>query len=109
MHSKVYMCWISLYEKYTAGTCVVYAQGTVYMYYGLTNFYQNHRRYVRSRDDNQLHGYMLSPGDLNDDCDPYKQGSSNGSSFGYAPCGAIANSLFNGKARSFATHNACTK
>ncbi|KAL8572781.1 hypothetical protein ACOMHN_030363 [Nucella lapillus] len=69
--------------------------GTVYMYYGLTNFYQNHRRYVRSRDDNQLHGDVMSPGDLNKDCDPYRTTSNNSQTFGYAPCGAIANSLFN--------------
>ena len=81
---------------------LVSLQGTVYMYYGLTNFYQNHRRYVRSRDDNQLHGEMLSPGDLNDDCEPYKEGTNGtGTSFGYAPCGAIANSLFNGTSRGF--------
>ncbi|GFS09751.1 cell cycle control protein 50A [Elysia marginata] len=67
----------------------------VYVYYGLTNFYQNHRRYVRSRDDDQLHGDSVSPGSLNDDCDPYKTTSINGTTFGYAPCGAIANSLFN--------------
>ena len=74
------------------------------MYYGMTNFYQNHRRYVRSRDDDQLHGDMLSPGDLNDDCDPYKETSNNGSNFGYAPCGAIANSLFNGMSWFFYLH-----
>ncbi|CAL1541280.1 unnamed protein product [Lymnaea stagnalis] len=68
---------------------------SVYIYYGLTNFYQNHRRYVRSRDDDQLHGGAKSPGGLNDDCDPYKTKTENGSTFGYAPCGAIANSLFN--------------
>ena len=28
----------------------------IYMYYKLTNYYQNHRRYVRSRDDLQLRG-----------------------------------------------------
>ncbi|RUS76761.1 hypothetical protein EGW08_015468 [Elysia chlorotica] len=67
----------------------------VYVYYGLTNFYQNHRRYVRSRDDDQLHGSGVSPGSLNTDCDPYKTTSINGSTYGYAPCGAIANSLFN--------------
>ena len=69
----------------------------MYVYYGLTNFYQNHRRYVRSRDDDQLHGDGVSPGSLNTDCDPYKTTSINGSTYGYAPCGAIANSLFNGR------------
>jgi hypothetical protein len=28
----------------------------VYFYYGLSNFYQNHRQYVKSRADKQLHG-----------------------------------------------------
>ncbi|KAF3850336.1 hypothetical protein F7725_020055 [Dissostichus mawsoni] len=31
-------------------------QSNVYVYYGLSNFYQNHRRYVKSRDDSQLNG-----------------------------------------------------
>jgi len=30
------------------------------MYYGLSNFYQNHRRYVKSRDDSQLNGDLNS-------------------------------------------------
>ena len=30
--------------------------GDVYFYYALSNFYQNHRRYVRSRNDEQLLG-----------------------------------------------------
>ena len=30
--------------------------GKVFIYYGLTNFYQNHRRYVKSRSDAQLLG-----------------------------------------------------
>ncbi len=34
----------------------LYPQSNVFMYYGLSNFYQNHRRYVKSRDDSQLNG-----------------------------------------------------
>lgn len=64
-------------------------EGPVYMYYGLTNFYQNHRRYVKSRDDSQLLGNIENP--PNNDCDPYKT-DSNGKNI--VPCGAIANSLF---------------
>ncbi|CAG5129936.1 unnamed protein product, partial [Candidula unifasciata] len=71
---------------------------SVYIYYGLTNYYQNHRRYVRSRDDNQLHGDTMSPGSLIDDCDPYRTTEINKTGYGYAPCGAIANSLFNAHA-----------
>ena len=63
------------------------------MYYGLTNYYQNHRRYVRSRDDNQLLG---NKGQLTSDCNPYVYAEVNRTDVPYAPCGAIANSLFNG-------------
>lgn len=51
---------------------------------------QNHRRYVRSRDDLQLHGQLN--GKVSSDCDPF--GTFNDTPI--APCGAIANSLFNG-------------
>jgi hypothetical protein len=59
------------------------------MYYRLTNFYQNHRRYVTSRDDNQLSG---DPRSVSSDCDPFDR---DGDGVPYAPCGMIANSLFN--------------
>lgn len=63
--------------------------GKVYMYYGLTNYYQNHRRYVKSRDDDQLLGRLDQP--PSSDCIPFDK---NGDKY-VAPCGAIANSLFN--------------
>lgn len=63
--------------------------GKVYMYYGLSNFYQNHRRYVKSRDDDQLLGRLS--GTPSSDCEPFAK--VNGKPI--APCGAIANSLFN--------------
>jgi hypothetical protein len=67
-------------------------EGQVFLYYGLTNFYQNHRRYVKSRSDKQLYGDLVSiPGD---DCSPFLH-LPNNSTYYYAPCGAIANSLFN--------------
>ncbi|TRY74451.1 hypothetical protein TCAL_10090 [Tigriopus californicus] len=64
-------------------------EGEVYMYYGLTNFYQNHRRYVKSRDDSQLLGNVLS--DPTTECSPFDKDPSGNK---YVPCGAIANSLF---------------
>ncbi|EDV92215.1 GH24164 [Drosophila grimshawi] len=65
-------------------------QGDVYMYYGLTNYYQNHRRYVKSRDDEQLLGHLsLTP---SSDCTPFAYADNDKP---IAPCGAIANSLFN--------------
>lgn len=64
----------------------------VYLYYGLKNFYQNHRRYVKSRDDNQLLGRAVSS--VNSECSPFDKPPGSSGIF-YAPCGAIANSLFN--------------
>lgn len=64
--------------------------GDVFMYYGLTNFYQNHRRYVKSRDDNQLLGEFSKT--VSTDCIPFNE---NGNGEPIVPCGAIANSLFN--------------
>lgn len=61
----------------------------VFIYYGLTNYYQNHRRYVKSRDDSQLLGDLSK---VSTDCKPYDY---NEDSVPIAPCGAIANSLFN--------------
>lgn len=66
-------------------------EGKVYMYYGLSNYYQNHRRYVKSRDDNQLLGRLENP--VSTDCMPFHK--DNGVPI--APCGAIANSMFSDK------------
>ncbi|XP_053971044.1 cell cycle control protein 50A isoform X2 [Hylaeus anthracinus] len=63
--------------------------GKIYMYYGLTNFYQNHRRYVKSRDDNQLLGKLSD--EVSGDCGPFAFDANNTP---IVPCGAIANSLF---------------
>jgi len=70
----------------------------VYMYYGLQNFYQNHRRYVASRNDQQLRGESVSAGSLSD-CDPRLSNSTSDSPTldeVYFPCGLIAWSVFNG-------------
>ena len=68
-------------------------EGDVFFYYGLTDFYQNHRRYVRSRDDSQLNGKLTKT--VNSNCKPFdKVKEGNKSALPIAPCGAIANSLF---------------
>ena len=41
----------------------------IYVYYQLDNFYQNHRRYVKSRDNEQLYGTYKSSDQLST-CDP---------------------------------------
>ncbi len=67
----------------------------VFLYYGLTNFYQNHRRYVKSRDDKQLLGQISSTPST--DCKPFDIEDG----LPVVPCGAIANSLFSDRIRLF--------
>ncbi|XP_019393194.1 PREDICTED: cell cycle control protein 50A [Crocodylus porosus] len=66
-------------------------ESNVFMYYGLSNFYQNHRRYVKSRDDSQLNGDNGSLLNPSKECEPYRTSENKP----IAPCGAIANSMFN--------------
>ncbi|KAL1413115.1 alkylphosphocholine resistance protein lem3 [Vanrija albida] len=64
----------------------------VFLYYKLTNYYQNHRRYVQSFDTDQLRGKWRSASDLNGaNCKPLTSKDDKP----YYPCGLIANSLFN--------------
>jgi hypothetical protein len=65
----------------------------IYVYYELTNFYQNHRRYVKSRSDAQLAGtvYTDPSSSLLFDCDPLR---ARGGKVLH-PCGLMANSYFN--------------
>lgn len=62
----------------------------VYVYYELDNFYQNHRRYVKSRNDQQLRGDKATG---LSSCDPIQ--TVNGGADTIVPCGLIAWSLFN--------------
>jgi LEM3 (ligand-effect modulator 3) family / CDC50 family len=65
----------------------------VLLYYRLTQFFQNHRRYVKSYDANQMKGVAVSDSSIkNGGCDPLTV-DENGKP--YYPCGLIANSLFN--------------
>jgi len=65
--------------------------GPLYIYYELQNFYQNHRRYVKSRSPTQLMGLVSSSDVPSVECDPL---SKNGSLLLH-PCGLIAHSFFN--------------
>jgi len=83
----------------------------VYFYYHLANYYQNHRRYVKSRDPKQQRGYYMPYDKVKASCDPivqikdlwpYQQKDLNGVKFTNLddvaiPCGLIAKSLFNDK------------
>lgn len=66
-----------------------------FLYYALSNFYQNHRRYVRSRNDWQLNGYTKL--ETLTSCMPFDRAldEKRNQTMLVAPCGAIANSIFN--------------
>lgn len=66
----------------------------MFFYYALRNFYQNHRRYVRSKSDSQLYGTHVSPNSLTS-CQPYATFTNETKTYAILPCGMIANSLFN--------------
>jgi len=65
-------------------------KGPVYVYYQLDNFYQNHRRYVKSRSDKQLRS---KAGEL--DISTCKPEATTANNSPIVPCGLIAWSLFN--------------
>lgn len=67
-------------------------KGPLYLFYKLTNFYQNHREYVNSYDWSQLQGYAVKASDLSSDCSPLKTNSEGKIIY---PCGLISNSMFN--------------
>ena len=84
-------------------------QAPVFFYYELHNFYQNHRRYIKSRSTSQLAGSNLPVSSISSDCDPVVLNSDLNvllamdnktplvPSAPANPCGLIAKSLFNGK------------
>lgn len=76
----------------------------VFLYYRLTNFYQNHRKYVKSLSYNQLHGDVITPQEAASSCTPV---STNEKGQVYYPCGLIANSMFNGKLVLALIYKAC--
>ncbi|KAK0400136.1 hypothetical protein QR680_003372 [Steinernema hermaphroditum] len=63
--------------------------GDVVFFYGLSNFYQNLRQYIASRNDQQLFGDLESV----ENCAPYEKDETSGLKI--APCGSVANSMFN--------------
>lgn len=75
-----------------------YMASPVFVYYELTNFYQNHRRYVKSRDDDQLAaGDSVQTGSsaYSTNCDPWVYSTYNSTNMQLYPCGLVARSVFN--------------
>ncbi len=64
----------------------------VYVYYELHNFYQNHRRYVKSRSDEQIRGDAAGAQSV---CEPKVMTGEDGAKVEVSPCGLIAWSYFN--------------
>ncbi|KAF9909521.1 hypothetical protein EC991_008503 [Linnemannia zychae] len=68
----------------------------VFVYYRLSNFYQNHRRYVKSVDAKQLSGVARTAPELSGgSCDPLAVVKDGETQYPIYPCGLIANSMFN--------------
>lgn len=67
----------------------------IYMYYHLTNFFQNHRKYVESYDLEQLKGIAVEPDNVDDNCRPLRFVGEGDNQKTVYPCGLIANSFFN--------------
>uniref|UniRef100_A0A182HR99 Uncharacterized protein n=1 Tax=Anopheles arabiensis TaxID=7173 RepID=A0A182HR99_ANOAR len=65
----------------------------VYFYYALENFHQNHRQFVISRDDGQLRGDVLKAPSPR--CHPLDYVRRDNRTLPVAPCGLIANAIFN--------------
>ena len=63
------------------------------IYYGMKNYYQNHRRYISSLDIDQLRSNRPLNQNPSSDCRPLV---TNHESLPIVPCGLIANSWFNG-------------
>jgi hypothetical protein len=78
-------------------------EAPVFLYYELSNFYQNHRRYVASRDDDQLaagDSVNTDPSAYSTNCEPwyqstYADASDVKSNYQFYPCGLVARSVFN--------------
>lgn len=68
-------------------------KGPIFMYYRLTEFYQNHRQYIKNFYDLQLRGQIVSTSTLSTNCAPLDFSHDGKIIF---PCGLIANSMFNG-------------
>ncbi|XP_035024892.1 cell cycle control protein 50B [Hippoglossus stenolepis] len=66
-------------------------EGPLFFYYGLSNYFQNYRKYSVSKDLAQLSGDLGNFKETSDDCSPYAYSDKKP----IVPCGSVANSMFN--------------
>ncbi|KAI8986038.1 CDC50/LEM3 family [Pilobolus umbonatus] len=69
--------------------------GPIFMYYRLTNFYQNHRQYIKNFDAEQFNGKSVDKSTLNVNCVKMDSVLIQNNDYIIYPCGLIANSMFN--------------
>ncbi|CAL8289804.1 unnamed protein product [Gadus morhua 'NCC'] len=67
-------------------------EGPVFVYYGLSNYFQNYRKYGASKDAAQLTGDLAYFTEPSTSCVPYQRDAKDKP---IVPCGSIANSMFN--------------
>jgi hypothetical protein len=70
----------------------------IWMYYHLEGFFQNHRKYLKSRSADQLKAKSSPPKTSSqelDECEPWVTSIVNDQEFVNYPCGIIAQSIFN--------------
>ena len=102
--SKTYGSVVACDKEFTIPEAIT---TPLYAYYELTNFYQNHRRYVKSRSYQQLMGLDMAIADVKTDCDPIVTNADLAPYITKAvdgtplvadvvanPCGLVAKSLF---------------
>jgi len=100
------------YDNCEDATCVITFTLTekmeqpVFLYYEIDNFYQNHRRYIKSKSTDQLAGKLITSDTATTDCDPAITNAQMGKTVSFdgtttlnasdvaIPCGLIAKSLF---------------
>lgn len=98
--AKYSSCQMSNKTQYTVCNIIVDVakemKGPVFVYYELTNFYQNHRRYVKSKSEDQIQGKVLASGAAGlKDCEPLITREEGSTKTILHPCGLIAQSFFN--------------
>ncbi|CAG9322823.1 unnamed protein product [Blepharisma stoltei] len=89
-------------------TCIIemdisdHMESPIFIYYEIKNMYQNHRKYNKSRDINQLLGYNQTKSDISSYCEPVVTMKDLGLITNLSkeikianPCGLIAKSYFN--------------
>ena len=93
----------------TPQTCMIelqlekHVEPPIFIYYEITNMYQNHRKYSKSRDINQLMGAVRSKSDVQSNCFPVVSMNDLGFYTNLylepqdvaSPCGLIPQSIFN--------------